>query len=256
MPLEQVEILIVGGDPKKSGRDEILIVAKGRLDTKALASALETGKPRADESPDGAAALTAAALTERTIALGTPGIVAEAQALSRREGASLLENPAFSDLALTDGNAVTWRYRKGAESIALNRLRLGPIRNLKWGEHAVTGDGSLSLAGGATIEIGFALDDPAIAEKARRELKRSFSHLAGDALIRLLGISSLIDRIEIIGERERVGLRAALTAADVEEIKKMFDRIAQIRELMADDSETDDPPVELEPPMLEHGKKP
>jgi hypothetical protein len=250
------ELLVTGGDPEGTGSDELLVVAKGRIDAKALAASLAAKRAPGDAGPEGAGALAAVALTERTIAIGTPRIVAQAEALSRREGSSMLKNPALADLALGPGTAIVWRYRHGDERLALERLRLGTIRNIKWGGHAISGDGALRIDTGLAMEIGFALDDAKTAAKARRDLKRSVSSLAGNAIVRLLGVASMLARITVGGENERVEIRAALTAADVQEIQKLFERIAQIRELMADDSEEEEAPVALDPPVLERGKKP
>jgi hypothetical protein len=250
------EILITGGDPSGSGADELLVVAKGRIDADALAAAI-SARPAAKGS-DGAAgpAIEVAALTGRTIALGTTAIMKEASALAKREGRALLDDEAFSDLALAKGTAAVYRFRGGTEALAIDRLRAAPFKNLGWSRHAVSASGSLKIAAGATAEITFALDDPKIAERARRDLKRTVKRFAGNAIIRLMGVGNLLGRVAITGENGNVEVRASLSEADVAQVQTLVDRFAQIRELMAGDEDDEgDEPVELDPPMLKHETK-
>lgn len=241
------ELLITGGNPDGDGADEILVVAKGRIDAESLAARIAASP--AAKGGGGEAPLTAVALTKRTIGLGTKAIVAEAAALARREGRSLLEDDAFADLEIGEGLSAVYRFRHGTESLAIDRLRAGPFKGFGWSRSAASAEGTLRLGEGATAEIAFVLDDPKVAARARRDLKRTIRQLAGNAIVRLMGVAALLGRIAIAGENERVEIRAELDAADVGQLQTLVERFAQIRELMSEDA--DDGPVELEPPMLE-----
>jgi len=249
------EILITGGNPDGAGADEILVVAKGRLDAEALAAAIKaTPVPKTGDAT--APELEAVALTERTIALGTPAIVAEAAALARREGHSLLDDEAFADLALDAGVSAVYRFRRAAEELALDRLRAGPFKGFGWSRRAISASGFLKIGAGASAEIAFVLDDPKIAERARRDLKRTIRRFAGNAIVRLMGVADLLGRVAIAGEDGNVDVRVALSEPDVAQLQTLVERFAQIRELMADDEgDEDDAPVELDPPMLKHETK-
>jgi hypothetical protein len=247
------EILITGGDPSGSGTDQLLVVAKGRIDAEALAAAIAARPPA--KGGDGAPApeLEAVALTKRTIALGTPAIMKEAAALARREGRSLLDDEAFSGLALAKGTAAVYRFRGGTEALAIDRLRAAPFKNLGWSRHAVSASGFLKIGAAVSAEIAFTLDDPKIAERARRDLKRTIKRFAGNAIVRLMGVSNLLGRVAIAGENENVVVRVAFSESDIVQLQTLVERFAQIRELMADDEGgEDDEPVELDPPMLKH----
>jgi hypothetical protein len=250
------EILITGGNPSGDGADEILVVAKGRIDAEPLAAAIAAKLPAA--GPGSAVArpeLEAVALTKRTIAIGTPAIVEEAAALAARKGRSLVDDAAFADLALAEGTAAVYRFRRGAEELALVRLRAAPFKDFDWSRRATSASGFLKIGAGVSAEIAFALDDPKIAARARRDLKRTLRRFAGNAIVRLIGVGQLLGLIAVAGENERVELRVALAEADVVQLRTLVERIAQIRELMADDGAEDDDPIELEPPMLEHADR-
>jgi len=246
------EVMITGGNPDGAGADEILVVAKGRIDAEALASAIGAKRPARGSDPANAPPeLEAVALTKRTIAIGTPAIVAEAAALARREGRSLLEDAAFEDLALLDGVSAVYRFRRAEEALALDRLRAGPFKGFDWSRRATSASGSLKIGTGVSAEIAFVLDDPKIAARARADVTRTVRRFAGNTIVRLLGVGQLLGRIAVSGENERVELRAELSEADVAQLRTLVERIAQIRELMSDDGAEDDDPVELDPPMLE-----
>lgn len=253
--LEADEILATGGDPGGTGTAELLVLIKGRLDAKATAAAMDAQGSGGDAGPEGAGDIRAEALTGRTLAVGTPRIVGEAAALARREGRSLLDEAAFADLALGADARIVYRFRRGAEELPLDRVRLAPLGSLRWGRRATAVDGAVRIGDGLNAELLFSLDDPKAAARARRDLKRSFSRLSGNAVMRLLGIGRLFTRVAVAGEGERVEVRLALTAEDVAEVRKLFERVAQIRELMTADEDVGED-VGLDPPMLERGGRP
>jgi hypothetical protein len=233
-PLEAVDEVLIAVNQKASGEDVFVTALKGRLAApSALAKMASSGRGQLEER-EGLTAVAGEklfllAVTDRTVVVATPNSIDDAVDLANRRGRPLSSDPAFGDLPLDSDAAALLRFRRGASALDLSRYnRRAPIHNV---EKITELDARLAVGAGLEVNLSFDVEDKLVARSTAREIRRLVSRLSHNPFVMLIGLDWIFDRIEVESEGLRVGVKAILDDRDVEQLRRLAERLRKIREI-------------------------
>jgi hypothetical protein len=232
--LESVDEVLVSAAQKADGQDMFVTVVKGRFDAPAAIRSMvaaERGRAILRRGHEGVEVekFQMLEITARTAIACSKNTIDDVAALAEREGRSLLDDPRFDDLPLHGKPVALMRFRRGPQAPDLSRFRVEPpIEDV---DKITALDATMSLDQGADVFWSFSVEDKLIAASTARELRRLCNRMSHHPLVMLIGFAWLFDRVEVDSQGTRVDVRIDLDEVDVEQIRRLAERLRKIREL-------------------------
>lgn len=216
------------------GADQFLLLIKGGASSEAVLEMFsrrpeavrETRGPfQSIRHPD----FVLIALTDKTVAFGSEGMLNQMLGLVQGEGRSLLDVEAHKDLTLPSGGILTFSYERSSQVPDLTRYGAPnfsvAIDTIKKADALVENGHGLHIA--LNIEAETQMDAAVIA----RELRQTQAALSRNMLVLFLGVDWLIDRFTVSAEKDKVAVEGTLDDSDIEELERLAERLKKIRDL-------------------------
>jgi hypothetical protein len=232
--LASVDEVLVSAAQKADGQDQFVAVVKGRFDAPAAMRSMvaaDRGRALLRRGHEGVdlERFQLLEITRRTAVACSTNNLDPVAALAEREGRSLLDDPRFDDLPIRGQPVALMRFRRGPQAPDLSRFRVEPpIEDV---DKITELDATMTVDRGVEVVWSFTVEDKLIAAANARELRKLCNRMSRNALVMLLGFDWLFDRVVVESEGTRVDVRIDLDEVDVEQIRRLAERLRKIREL-------------------------
>lgn len=237
-PLEAVDEALIAVSQKANGEDVFVAALKGRLNGPAALRKMAGAGRGSEVERDGLTTvigekLVMLAVTERTVVVCTPNAIDDAVGLANRRGRTLTSDPKFGDLAASREAAALLRFRRGASAPDLSRFtRRAPIRNV----NKITElDATLTVRAGIEVDLSFAAEDKLAAVATARDIRRLVRRTSRNPFVLLVGLDWIFDRIDVKAEGNQVDIKVVLDGNDVEQLRRLAEKLRRIREIAEPD---------------------
>lgn len=231
------EIVFAFSKGVQDSPDQLLVLVKGEFDSLDVLHDYSKKEGVTFEKTNTMAVarseeFVAVGVTQRTLAVGTDLLTRSLIKIVEGQGRSLRDNPAFSNLALDNGETARLRYRRGVIDPDLTRYGVSASGIDVKAVDAI--DGEMTAQEGIEIDLSLTTRTQMDASSIESELKSAKATLNKNMFVLLLGIDWAFDRVTISSAKKSVNIAVTLNAADIEEIEQLATRLKKIRELASD----------------------
>ncbi|MBN2341381.1 MAG: hypothetical protein JXX29_08290 [Deltaproteobacteria bacterium] len=170
--------------------------------------------------------------TERTIIIATKSLATSCFDIIAGNAASLCDDKLFSKFEKPSFGGVVSLYERGESTLQQKNFQGTPMAQFRWLKDVERFHGTLKLTQSLALEGNATLDEPEQAERVKRDIEGQIRAITSNALIALLGVKPLIQKLKLTTEHTQVSIQWELSNADVKKIVKMIEPLMQIREML------------------------
>jgi hypothetical protein len=171
-------------------------------------------------------------LTERAIVFGNRAIVRMSAKTGVKKSRDITANPHFEDFDTGGLPALKLRYRSGVTAQVIEKFKaVAPRVN----PGAVTGlDATVHLDTGFNLRVDLSTQTQMDASVIAEDLKRAKDELRNNMIVLFLGVTWILDRIQITTTKNELQINVKLDTRDIIELGHLVERLQKIQELLDD----------------------
>ena len=153
-------------------------------------------------------------------------------ALCRQDGKSLRDDAEFKDLNMPDKGGAVARYVRGDSTLNTKQFAGVPAAYQRFAKDVQRMGLKLSISKSIAMRSRISMKNKKQAGDVKRRLESEINAIASNPLIKMLGVKSLVNKLNIQTKSNDVSLALGLTKADVQKILQLVEPLMQIRKML------------------------